>query len=251
MIIPKKYGGLEFSAYAHSCVLAKIASRSTTASSTVAVPNSLGPAELLHHYGTEEQKNYYLPRLARGEEVPVLRAHRPACGLRCRARFPIPASCAAAAGRGARCSGCASTSPSATSRSRRWPRSLDLRFACSIRSKLLGEKIDLGITCALIPRDTPGVTHRAAPLPAQHSVPERPHPGQGCVRAAGCHHRRREDGRQRLAHAGRAALGRALHLAALQRHRRREGGRVGDRRLCAHPHASSTCRWASSRVSRR
>ena len=66
MIIPKKYGGLEFSAYAHSCVLAKIASRSATASSTVAVPNSLGPAELLNHYGTPEQKDYYLPRLARG-----------------------------------------------------------------------------------------------------------------------------------------------------------------------------------------
>ena len=64
MIIPKKYGGLEFSAYAHSCVLAKIASRSATCSSTVAVPNSLGPGELLNHYGTEEQKNYYLPRLA-------------------------------------------------------------------------------------------------------------------------------------------------------------------------------------------
>src|ERR1700730_6921384 len=53
MIIPKKYGGLEFSAYAHSCVLVKLASRSTTASSTVAVPNSLGPAELLNHYGTQ------------------------------------------------------------------------------------------------------------------------------------------------------------------------------------------------------
>src|SRR4029077_4333764 len=58
MIIPKKYGGLDFSAYRPSCVLAKISSRSTTASSTVAVPNSLGPAELLNHYGTEEQKNY-------------------------------------------------------------------------------------------------------------------------------------------------------------------------------------------------
>src|SRR6201996_7946731 len=61
MIIPKKYGGAGLSGYAHSCVLAKIASRSTTASSTVAVPNSLGPAELLNHYGTQEQKNYYLP----------------------------------------------------------------------------------------------------------------------------------------------------------------------------------------------
>ncbi len=73
MIIPKKYGGLEFSAYAHSCVLIKVASRSGTACSTVAVPNSLGPAELLLHYGTEEQKNHYLPRLARGQEVPALR----------------------------------------------------------------------------------------------------------------------------------------------------------------------------------
>ncbi len=70
MIIPKRYGGLEFSAYAHSCVLVKLASRSATVSSTVAVPNSLGPAELLLHYGTEEQKNHYLPRLARGEDVP-------------------------------------------------------------------------------------------------------------------------------------------------------------------------------------
>src|SRR6185437_15893188 len=80
MIIPKKYGGLEFSAYAHSCVLAKIASRSATASSTVAVPNSLGPAELLNHYGTEEQKNYYLPRLARGEEIPCFALTGPRAG---------------------------------------------------------------------------------------------------------------------------------------------------------------------------
>src|SRR4029077_12961192 len=80
MIIPKRYGGLEFSAYGHSCVLAKISSRSATASSTVAVPNSLGPAELLNHYGTEEQKNYYLPRLARGEEVPCFALTGPRAG---------------------------------------------------------------------------------------------------------------------------------------------------------------------------
>ncbi|HXS26864.1 MAG TPA: acyl-CoA dehydrogenase [Steroidobacteraceae bacterium] len=80
MIIPKRYGGLEFSAYAHSCVLAKIASRSTTVSSTVAVPNSLGPAELLNHYGTEEQKSHYLPRLARGEEIPCFALTGPRAG---------------------------------------------------------------------------------------------------------------------------------------------------------------------------
>ena len=78
MIIPRRYGGLEFSAYAHSCVLIKIASRSTTASSTIAVPNSLGPAELLLHYGTEAQKNA-LPAAARARRgCPVFRAHRPA-----------------------------------------------------------------------------------------------------------------------------------------------------------------------------
>ena len=81
MIIPKHYGGLEFSAFAHSCVLVKIASRSVTASSTVAVPNSLGPAELLNHYGTQEQKDYYLPRLARGEEVPCFALTGPRAGI--------------------------------------------------------------------------------------------------------------------------------------------------------------------------
>src|ERR1700678_1384717 len=80
MIIPKRYGGLEFSAYAHSCVLAKVASRSTTCSSIVAVPNSLGPAELLNHYGTQEQKDYYLPRLACGDEIPCFALTGPRAG---------------------------------------------------------------------------------------------------------------------------------------------------------------------------
>jgi acyl-CoA dehydrogenase len=70
MIIPQQYGGLEFSAYANAMVIAKLASRSPTASSTIGVPNSLGPAELLLHYGTEEQKNHYLPGLAAGTEIP-------------------------------------------------------------------------------------------------------------------------------------------------------------------------------------
>src|SRR5580693_4258742 len=80
MIIPKRYGGLEFSAFGHSCVLAKVASRSTTCSSIVAVPNSLGPAELLNHYGTQEQKDYYLPRLACGDEIPCFALTGPRAG---------------------------------------------------------------------------------------------------------------------------------------------------------------------------
>lgn len=70
MVIPKKYGGLGFSALAHSSVILKIATRSVSTAVTVLVPNSLGPAELLLHYGTDEQKNYYLPRLVVGQEIP-------------------------------------------------------------------------------------------------------------------------------------------------------------------------------------
>jgi len=80
MIIPKEYGGLGFSALACSMVLTKVSSRNATASSTIGVPNSLGPAELLLHYGTEEQKNYWLPRLASGDEVPCFALTSPRVG---------------------------------------------------------------------------------------------------------------------------------------------------------------------------
>jgi len=80
MIIPRQYGGLQFSTYAHSSVLVKIAARSVTCASTVAVPNSLGPAELLLHYGTEAQKNHYLPRLAQGLEIPCFALTGPRVG---------------------------------------------------------------------------------------------------------------------------------------------------------------------------
>ena len=80
MIIPKKYGGLEFSAYAHSQVVTKLSTRSSAAAVTVMVPNSLGPAELLLHYGTEEQKNHYLPRLAKGLEIPCFALTSPWAG---------------------------------------------------------------------------------------------------------------------------------------------------------------------------
>jgi len=157
MIIPKKYGGLEFSAYAHSCVLAKIASRSTTASSTVAVPNSLGPAELLNHYGTEEQKNYYLPRLARGEEVPCFALTGPRAGSDA-ASIPDTGVVCRGMWQGREVIGLRlnfskryiTLAPIATV--------IGLAFRMFDPDKLLGEKADLGITCALIPRGTAGVT---------------------------------------------------------------------------------------------
>jgi acyl-CoA dehydrogenase len=80
MIIPKAYGGLGFSAYAHSQVIQKLATRNATACVSVMVPNSLGPAELLLHYGTDEQKNYYLPRLAKGLEMPCFALTSPDAG---------------------------------------------------------------------------------------------------------------------------------------------------------------------------
>ena len=157
MIIPKKYGGLEFSAYAHSCVLAKIASRSTTASSTVAVPNSLGPAELLNHYGTEEQKNYYLPRLARGEEVPCFALTGPRAGSDA-ASIPDTGVVCRGHWQGREVIGIRlnfskryiTLAPIATV--------VGLAFRMFDPEKLLGGKTDIGITCALIPRGTPGIT---------------------------------------------------------------------------------------------
>lgn len=157
MIIPKKYGGLEFSAYAHSCVLVKVAGRSATASSTIAVPNSLGPAELLNHYGTEEQKEHYLPRLARGEEVPCFALTGPRAGSDA-ASLPDTGIVCKGQWQGREVVGLRlnfskryiTLAPIATV--------IGLAFRMFDPEKLLGEKTDLGITCALIPRGTPGIT---------------------------------------------------------------------------------------------
>jgi hypothetical protein len=81
--IPKEYGGLGFTALMNHKVIQKLSSISSTVSTTVGVPNSLGPAELLMHYGSEEQKQYYLPRLADGREVPCFALTGPFAGIRC------------------------------------------------------------------------------------------------------------------------------------------------------------------------
>ncbi|HSQ70561.1 MAG TPA: acyl-CoA dehydrogenase [Steroidobacteraceae bacterium] len=158
MIIPKKYGGLGFSAYAHSCVLVKLASRSATASSTVAVPNSLGPAELLLHYGTEQQKDYYLPRLARGDEVPCFALTGPRAGSDA-ASIPDTGVVCKGVYEGREVIGLRlnfskryiTLAPVATV--------IGLAFRLYDPDRLMGgEKTDYGITCALIPRNTPGVS---------------------------------------------------------------------------------------------
>jgi acyl-CoA dehydrogenase len=156
MIIGKQYGGLQFSAYAHSCVLVKLASRSVTCASTVAVPNSLGPAELLNHYGTEEQKQYYLPRLARGTDIPCFALTGPRVGSDA-AALPDTGIVCRGLWQGREVLGLKlnfskryiTLAPVATV--------IGLAFRMFDPDRLLGGATDLGITCALIQRDTPGV----------------------------------------------------------------------------------------------
>ncbi len=156
MIIKKKYGGLEYSAYAQSRVLQKLAGLSSELASTVGVPNSLGPGELLQHYGTPEQQDHYLPRLAKGLEVPCFALTSPEAGsdagaipdfgIVCKGEFE-----------GEEVLGMKLTwnkryitlAPVATV--------LGLAFKLRDPDSLLGDTEDLGITCALIPTDIPGV----------------------------------------------------------------------------------------------
>src|ERR1700694_2259301 len=178
MIIPKKYGGLEFSAYAHSCVLAKISSRSATASSTVAVPNSLGPAELLNHYGTEEQKNYYLPRLARGEEVPCFALTSPDAG----------SDAASMTDTGVVCRGEFQDKKDVLGIRLNWEKRyitlgpvatvLGLAFKLYDPDHLIGDREDIGITVALVPTNLPGVEIGRSHLRAFHVSQKGPNWGR-------------------------------------------------------------------------
>ncbi|MBD2815862.1 acyl-CoA dehydrogenase [Xenorhabdus sp. Flor] len=165
MIIKKEYGGLEFSAYAQSQVLQKLAGVSGILAITVGVPNSLGPGELLQHYGTDEQKKRYLPGLARGEEIPCFALTSPEAGSDAGA---IPDTGVVCMGewQGEQVLGMRlnwnkryiTLAPIATV--------LGLAFKLYDPDHLLGETESLGITCALIPTNTPGVEigHRHFPL---------------------------------------------------------------------------------------
>ena len=156
MIIPKQYGGLEFSAYANAVVITKLSSRSPTVSSTVGVPNSLGPAELLLHYGTEEQKQHYLPGLAAGTEIPCFALTSPQAG----------SDAAALIDSGVVCKG-KWNGKTITGIRLNWNKRyitlalvatvLGLAFKLYDPDHLIGDEEERGITAALIPTDIPGV----------------------------------------------------------------------------------------------
>ncbi len=156
MIIPKRYGGLEFSATAHSEVVMKVSARSISVGVTVMVPNSLGPAELLLHYGTDEQRDYYLPRLADGREIPCFALTAPEAGSDAGA---IPDSGVVCEGdfEGKKVLGLRlnwnkryiTLGPVATV--------LGIAFKAYDPDHLLGDEEELGITCALVPTNLPGI----------------------------------------------------------------------------------------------
>ncbi len=156
MIIPKEYGGHGFSAQMHSAVVSKISGRSVSAAVTVMVPNSLGPAELLMRYGTKQQREYYLPRLAKGKDVPCFALTGPSAGSDA-SSIPDRGVVVRQSFKGKSTLGILlnwdkryiTLGPVATV--------LGLAFRLFDPDHLLGDKEDIGITLALIPTDTPGV----------------------------------------------------------------------------------------------
>jgi acyl-CoA dehydrogenase len=153
MIIPKEYGGLGFSAMAHSEVIMKLATRSIPLCITVMVPNSLGPAELLMHYGTDAQKKQLLPRLAAGDDIPAFALTEPGAG----------SDAGSIASNGV----LFKDKDGQLSIRLNWNKRyitlaaiatiLGVAFKLRDPDNLLGRGEDLGITCALIPTSTPGV----------------------------------------------------------------------------------------------
>ena len=178
MIIPKEYGGLEFSALAHSAVVAKLASRSITASVTVMVPNSLGPAELLVRYGTLEQKEKYLCRLAQGKEVPCFALTGPFAG----------SDAGSIPDYGIVCYGEFNGQSNVLGMRVTWEKRyitlapvatlIGLAFKLYDPDGLLGGQTKLGITLALIPADTPGVRVGRRHFPLNSAFQNGPISGQ-------------------------------------------------------------------------
>jgi len=167
MIIPKEYGGLGFSAYAHSEVIRKLSSRSICAAVTAMVPNSLGPGELLMQFGTKEQRDYWLPRLASGDEIPCFSLTSPEAGsdaasmidsgVVCRGKFDGKDVLGIRLNWHKRY---ITLGPIATV--------LGLAFKLHDPDHLIGQQDDIGITLALVPTNLPGVSIGRRHLPAMH-----------------------------------------------------------------------------------
>jgi acyl-CoA dehydrogenase len=177
LIIPKQYGGKGFSAYAHSQVAMKLATRSGDLASTVMVPNSLGPAELLLHYGTDAQRDHYLPRLARGEDIPCFALTGPLAGSDAGA-MPDTGIICKGQWQGEEVIGLRlnwekryiTLGPVATL--------LGLAFKAYDPEHLLGEEEDLGISLALVPTETPGVEIGRRHLPLGAAFMNGPNAGK-------------------------------------------------------------------------
>jgi acyl-CoA dehydrogenase len=169
MIIPKQYGGLDYSAYCHSQVVMKIGTRSGSAAVTVMVPNSLGPGKLLMTYGTEEQKSYYLPRLAQGIEIPCFGLTGPDAG----------SDAGAMPDTGVVCYGDYEDQKNVLGVRLNWQKRyitlapvatlLGIAFKLYDPDHLLSDEDDRGITLALIKRDTEGVEIGRRHFPANQA----------------------------------------------------------------------------------
>ena len=181
MIIPKSYGGLEFSAYGHAAVIVKVGTVSVAVSTVISVPNSLGPAELLLHYGTEKEKDYYLPRLAKGEEMPCFALTSPHAGsdaagsmqdygVVCETEFEGEKQLCIRLNWSKRY---ITLCPIATL--------LGLAFKLYDPDSLLGEQEDIGITCALIPVKTKGVVTGRRHFPLTSAFPNGPTQGKDVI----------------------------------------------------------------------
>lgn len=177
MIIPKKYGGLEFSAYAHSEVIRKLSTRSITVAVTAMVPNSLGPGELLHQFGTKEQQDYWLPRLAEGTEIPCFGLTSPEAGSDAASMVDSGVVCRGP-WQGKEVLGIRlnwhkryiTLGPIATV--------LGLAFKLYDPDHLVGDREEIGITVALVPTNLPGVEIGRRHLPSMQAFQNGPNFGR-------------------------------------------------------------------------
>ena len=164
LVLPKEFGGQGFSAVAHSEIVMRIATRSVSAAVTVMVPNSLGPGELLVHYGTDEQKARHLPKLASGEDIPCFALTSPVAGSDAGA-IPDKGIVCHGEWEGQQVLGLRITwnkryitlAPVATL--------IGLAIKVYDPQQLLGQQEQIGVTCVLVPRDLPGVNIGTRHLP--------------------------------------------------------------------------------------